>query len=153
MDVAGVVHGLQRLGRLAGQRQPIAVQQLAAADDQRVEARPVEKLHHDELLVVGRDAVRVRVHDPRMLNRRGDLAFGRLVEAFEAGLQRVGLGLVENLQADDLLGLAVAGHVEVRHRAGDRFAQDLVPAGDVDLAAFQNRFEELRDAHGEWVSK
>ena len=96
----------------------------------------------------------IRVDDPRMLERRGDFALGGFVEPFEAGLQGVGLGLIQNLQADDLLGLAIAGHVEVRHRAGDRFAEDRVPAGDVDFAAIQKRLEELTDAHGgEWVSR
>ena len=63
--------------------------------------------------------------------------------------KRVGLRLIQNLQADDLVGLAIAGHVEIRHRARNRFAQDLVPAGDIDLAAFEKRLEELANAHGE----
>ena len=79
MDVAGLVDGLERFGRLPGERQPVAVEQLAAADDERIQARPVEKLHHQELLVVRRDAVRIRLHDSRMLERRGDLALGRLL--------------------------------------------------------------------------
>ena len=38
-------------------------------------------------------------------------------------VHELGLFTVEDLQADDPIVLAVSGHVELRHRAGDRFAQ------------------------------
>src|SRR5262245_26425014 len=104
MDEAGVVYRLQRFGRLTHQRKPIAVELRAAADNQRVQARPVEELHHDELLVVCRYSVAVRHDNPRMLKLGSDFAFGGLIQSFETGLQLVSLPLVKNLQANDLLG-------------------------------------------------
>ena len=82
-----------------------------------------------------------------MIEQRGDLAFARLVEAAESHLQLFGLVLVENLQADDLIGLPIADHLEAAHGAGDGFAQDFVALGDVDLAPLDQRFEEAADAH------
>ena len=75
VDVAGLVDRLERLGRLRHQREAVAVEQLALADDQRVEARAVEKLHDHELLALGRDAVAERVDDARVveLTRRSRL--------------------------------------------------------------------------------
>ncbi len=111
-----------RLGHLPHQREAIAVEQFAPADDQRIEPRPVEKLHDEELLVLGRQAVLQGGDDERMVERAGNLSFARLVEPFESGVEGIGLVAIEDLEANDLIGLAIAGHVEVAHRARDRLA-------------------------------
>ena len=103
----------------------------------------------DELAAIG--AVRVAF----MLDERGrartslgDLALRRLVEPPEPHFELVGLILVEDLQAHDLLGLPIARHVETAHGARDRFAQNLVAATDVDATPFDERFEKSGEAHG-----
>src|SRR4051812_30178092 len=82
-----------------------------------------------------------------VLERRSNLAFRRFLQTFEPSFQRVGLGLIQNFETDNLAGLSISRHVEIRHGAGNGFAQDLIPAGHIDLAAFQKRFNKLANSH------
>src|SRR5205823_11833753 len=84
--------------------------------------------------------------DPRMSERQGDLAFARLFERLEAGLECLRLLWIKDLQADRLARLAVAGHVKAGHGAADRFAQQLEPLGDVDSPILEHVPQVLQKA-------
>jgi len=97
---------------------------------------------------VGGDAVLQRGDNQRVIERAGDLALARLVEPLEACFERLGFIAIEHLEANDLIGLAVAGHVEIAHRARDSLAHELISFLNVDLAAFEHRLEEIANSHG-----
>ena len=75
----------------------------------------------------GRQAVLEGLDDAGMLELHGDFAFARLVEPLEAGLEGGRLLRVEDLQPHDLARPQIAGHVEARHRAGNRLVQQHEP--------------------------
>ena len=122
VDIAGLMDGSQRFGRLPQEIDTAAFQAAVAGDDDRIQPRPVEKFQHDIVLAGGRHAEFQRLDDSRMMDRLADFAFARFLEAFEAGFECGRLFRIEQFQADDLAALLVAGHVERRHGAGDRFA-------------------------------
>jgi hypothetical protein len=88
-----------------------------------VQPLPFDELHHEVVLAVLGLAVFIGFDDARVLELHRDLALGRFFERFEAGLEQGTFFGVEDLQANRFAGFAVAGHVEARHRAADRFAQ------------------------------
>ena len=135
------------LGRLPHQGHPVAVELFALADDQRVQARSIKELHHQELLTLAGHAISQGSHDPGVIEQHGNLALRRLIKPPESHFKLLGLLLVEDFESDDLVGLAVASLVEIGHRARNGIAQDLVPLGNVDLATVEDRLEKRADAH------
>src|SRR5262249_49867625 len=91
----------------------------------------------------------IRFDDSRMDQLHRDLAFGRLLEPLEASFERGALFRIENLQAHDLAGLAIFAHEKIRHRAADRFAQQLEPVRHIDAAVFEHarEFFEKAESH------
>ena len=76
------------LGRLADEVDAAARPGRGRGRPARVHVRPFEKLHHQVLRPFGRQAVLEGLDDVGMLQAAGDFAFARLVEPFEAGLER-----------------------------------------------------------------
>src|SRR5262249_15863925 len=108
---------LQRLGDLAQVVDAVAVQAGTAGLNQEVESHAVDQFHDDILLTGGRDAVLVGLDD--VLGAQG-AEHGTLagpVHLGEAGLEALGLDLVEELEADVHAGLHIAGAPDLRHAA------------------------------------
>ncbi len=69
-----------------------------------------------------------------VVQRHADFGFARFVEAFEAPFHDVDFLGIENFQAHDVAGLAIACFEEIRHRAGNCHAQQLIARVEIDLA-------------------
>src|SRR5437867_1733208 len=85
-----------------------------------------------------------------MLELDGDLPLTGLLQPLEALFKSVGLLLIEDLEADDLAALAIAGHVEFRHRARNGLAEQLETLAHLEPRLFlagQRRPKLIEEAH------
>ena len=96
----------------------------------------VDVLHDDELLASIRGPVLVSLHDVRVVEPDGDLAFARLVESLEPIFKKLNLVRIAKLDSNDSIAVeAILGDKEIPHRPGDRRAEPLKTGFNVDRFA------------------